>query len=353
MRITIVVPFVHLTGGIRVLFNYANWLHDEGHLVTVVYPLWPYRFHLKRSEQLLEFRKQLRSDVRIEWFDLRCRLVRVPFISNVFLPRADVILATSWPAIQSVARLDASRGKKVHILFHHESGTGPEELICRTYALPFHRICFARTVSGAIETRFGCQIQDVVSAGVDTARFFADGERTDDTVLMLYHTDPRKGAADGIEALTILRETLPDVRVRMCGTVRPQRLPSWISFDFHPLDADLRRLYSTSTVFLYPSRYEGFGLPPLEAMACGCPVVTTDVGAVAEFATDQRNALVVQPGDTRGMANALHRMLSDTRLRTDLAASGLETARKYALTVVAPRFGEALRSAEKSVLRPS
>lgn len=343
MRITLVLPFVNLTGGIRVLLDFANWLHDAGHRVTVVYPLWPYRFHFTRSDQLRELSKQLRTAPRVEWFDLRCRLRRVPCVTNVFLPRGDLVLTTSWPTVYDVTRLDASRGRKVHLVFHHESGTGPEDRVSATYALPFHRIAFSRVVRDSIEARFGCEIHQVIPAAVDTALFFPDGRPTRKTVLMLYHNDPRKGADDGIEALALLRTRLPDVEIRMCGTVRPERLPSSIPFDFRPTDAELRRLYSSSTVFLYPSRYEGFGLPPLESMACGCPVVTTEVGAVSEFAADRRNALVVQPGDVRGLADRLEELLLNPQLRSELSQRGLETATRYALTRVAPLFGEALR----------
>jgi len=346
---TFVVPFVNLTGGIRLLLDYANWLHDEGHLVTVVYPLWPYRYHLRQRDRLGEFRKQLGSAPRVEWFDLRCHLLRVPYIANRFMPRGDLVLATSWPTAHSVARLHASRGKKVHILFHHESGTGPEHRICATYRLPFHRITFSRSVRDTVEQQFACAIHGIVPAGVDTTLFFPDeGERSRNTVLMQYHNDPRKGAGDGVEALALLRKRLPAVQIRICGTVRPERLPSWIRFDFHPRDADLRRLYSTSTVFLYPSRYEGFGLPPLESMACACPVVTTDVGAVSEFAADRCNALVVPPRDVCGMADRLEELLLNPELRNGLSKRGLETAERYALKRVAPFFAEVLRHAFNS-----
>src|SRR5206468_2113922 len=148
-----------------------------------------------------------------------------------------------------------------------------------------------------------------VPNGVDTALFFPDGAVEANTVLLLFHPDPRKGAADGIEALSRLRERMPDVRVRVAGTVRPERLPSWMPFEFHPGDATLRRLYSTSAALLYPSRYEGFGLPPLEAMACGCPSVTTAVGAVPEFATDHVDARIVPAGDVDAMVKGLEELL--------------------------------------------
>ena len=345
MIITSVLPFVNLTGGVRVMLDYANRLHDEGHDVTVVYRLWPYRFHFTRGDQLSEFRRQLRMPARVEWFDLRCRLLRVPFIANTFLPRADLVLATSWPVAHDVAGLDRSRGKKIHILFHHESGTGPEERIRATYALPFHRISFSTSVRRLIEDRFACEIHDVVPAGVDTSLFFPDGAPAEPTVLMLYHDDPRKGAADGIAALTRVRDRVPRVSVQVCGTVRPRTLPDWMRFTFHPSDRELRRVYSTATVFLYPSRDEGFGLPPLEAMACGCPVVTTDVGAVSEFCVNRCNALVVSPSDVDGLARSVEELLANAALRSQLSARGLETANRYALAHTAPLFSAALSRA--------
>jgi glycosyltransferase involved in cell wall biosynthesis len=345
MTITIVIPFVNLTGGIRVVLEYANWLHDEGHDVVVVYPLWPYRFHFDRRDQLIEFRRQWREPARIDWFSLRCRLERVPFVSNAFLRRADVVAVTSWPAVHHVARLHASRGAKVHLLFHHESGTGPEQRIRQTYRLPFRRVAFSARVQAEVEARFACDVHERVPAGVDARVFFADGEPTGDTVLMLYHDDPRKGAEDGIAALARLRARLPHLTVRMCGTVPPRSLPSWIRFQLRPSDADLRRLYSTSAALLYPSRYEGFGLPPLEAMACGCPIVTTDVGAVAEFASDRCNALVVPPRDVDAMADRLEELLRNRVLRTALSARGLATAAQFDVSRTAPAFERALKEA--------
>lgn len=348
MTVTFVLPFINLTGGVRVLLDYANWLHDAGHDTTVVYPCWPYQFQYNRRQQWGEFQKHRRHDGQVSWFGLRCRLLRVPVVRTMFLPRADLVVATAWPTVHEVAGLHPSRGKKLHIVMHHESGTGPEETIRAIYRLPFHRIAFSQFVRHSIEERFGCPIRAVVPNGVDAALFFRDGRVEPRSVLFLYHPDPRKGADDGLDALCWLKERMPNLTVRICGTVRPARLPSWMDFEFHPADATLRKRYSTSAALLYPSRYEGFGLPPLEAMACGCPSVTTPVGAVPEFAVDRQNALIVPVGRVDLMVDRLEELLRDAALRQRLSENGLRTAERWSLATVAPLFEAALEEARRS-----
>ncbi len=92
-------------------------------------------------------------------------------------------------------------------------------------------------------------------------------------------------------------------------------------------DADLPALYSAARVLAYPSVYEGFGLPMLEAMACGTPVVTSTASCLPEVAGDA--ALLVPPTDVDALAAALDRALADEALRADLIAKGLARARQF------------------------
>lgn len=89
-------------------------------------------------------------------------------------------------------------------------------------------------------------------------------------------------------------------------------------------DDDLRCLYRMASAFAFPSRYEGFGLPPLEAMANGVPVVCSNAAALPETVGD--DALTVPAGDAPALADALHRVLTDGDLRERLRAGGRERA---------------------------
>lgn len=92
-------------------------------------------------------------------------------------------------------------------------------------------------------------------------------------------------------------------------------------------DADLPALYSAARVLAYPSIYEGFGLPMLEAMACGTPVVASTASCLPEVAGNA--ALLVPPTDVDALAAALDRSLTDEALRADLTAKGLARARQF------------------------
>jgi glycosyltransferase involved in cell wall biosynthesis len=92
-------------------------------------------------------------------------------------------------------------------------------------------------------------------------------------------------------------------------------------------EAHIGPLMAGAEAFLFPSIYEGFGMPIVEAMACGAPVLTADATATAEVAGDA--ALLVDPQDTRAIAAGINRLISDAPLREQLRAAGLERARAF------------------------
>jgi glycosyltransferase involved in cell wall biosynthesis len=94
-------------------------------------------------------------------------------------------------------------------------------------------------------------------------------------------------------------------------------------------DADLAALYRHATALLFVSRIEGFGLPVVEAMACGCPVITTRGGSLAEIAAD--GACVVDPEDHRAIAEAILGLTDDPSRRRELARRGIDRAADFSV----------------------
>ncbi|MEN9936086.1 MAG: hypothetical protein RLZZ387_2665 [Chloroflexota bacterium] len=117
-------------------------------------------------------------------------------------------------------------------------------------------------------------------------------------------------------------------RLRFVGYVDQAEQPLW---------------YAAATAFAFPSLYEGFGMPPLEAMACGTPVVVSSSSSLPEVVGDA--GLVVSPSDPEELADALRRVVTDAELRTELRARGLRQARRFSWRETAERTLDVYRQA--------
>ncbi|HEX6178246.1 MAG TPA: glycosyltransferase family 1 protein, partial [Thermoanaerobaculia bacterium] len=139
---------------------------------------------------------------------------------------------------------------------------------------------------------------------------------------------PRKGIADLVDAWRTLPAPRP--RLLLAGDRGWRtRIPDdagIVVLGFVSRER-LRDLYRGAIAFVYPSHFEGFGLPPLEAMACGAPVIATRTGAVPEFAGDA--AVLVPPADRDALRRALNRVIGDAALRQELRERGPERASHY------------------------
>jgi len=101
-------------------------------------------------------------------------------------------------------------------------------------------------------------------------------------------------------------------------------------------DATLAVLYRLASVYVFPSLYEGFGLPPLEAMAAGVPVITSNVSSLPEVVGDA--ALLIDPLDPGAIADAIARVLGDPALSADLVARGTERIKAFSWTRAVDRI---------------
>lgn len=189
----------------------------------------------------------------------------------------------------------------------------------------------------------------VIGVGVDVDTFspaegsLADGEPAGTTtprsarILAVASADvPLKGLAELIEAVAKLR-TGRDVELVVVGSARPQGaaaraitrlgLDDVVRFVSGISDQELANLFRSATVAAVPSRYEGFSLPAVEAMACGVPLVVTTAGALPEVTgADGLASLHVPPGDVEALAAALGRLLDDEPLRRRLGENGRRRA---------------------------
>lgn len=172
-------------------------------------------------------------------------------------------------------------------------------------------------------------------------------------VLALGSIEPRKNLTRLLEAWSRCSQELPeDVWLVLAGAkgkrlvfrdVNITRLPPRVYVAGHVPDEFLPELYSGALVFAYPSLYEGFGLPPLEAMSCGTATLTGNRTALPEVVGD--SALVVDPYDTDALADGITRLVSDQGLREALSQQGRRRAAQFTWERSASRTLQILQSA--------
>jgi glycosyltransferase involved in cell wall biosynthesis len=149
---------------------------------------------------------------------------------------------------------------------------------------------------------------------------------------------PRKNYGRLMEAVAALGPAYEDVQLVIAGgkgwldspifeTVQRLQLENRVHFTGYVADADVPVLYSDAVCTGYVSLYEGFGFPVVESMACGTPVVTSNVSSLPEVAGDA--ALTVDPYDVEAIADALRRVLDDSALRQRLVDDGFEQAARF------------------------
>lgn len=129
--------------------------------------------------------------------------------------------------------------------------------------------------------------------------------------------------------------------------VRRQRWAEDVILTGYVTDEDLPKLYRAATAFVYPSLFEGFGLPPVEAMACGTPVVTSNTSSLPEVVGEA--ALLVDPYDEQSLAAALLQITNDQPLRARLQENGIEQAQKFTWRAAAEKTLQLYREAHGTV----
>ena len=172
-------------------------------------------------------------------------------------------------------------------------------------------------------------------------------------VLFLGEARPYKNIGGIMEAFALAGDSLEHHRLVIAGRLGDQETPlrekarqlgiqaRTYFLGFVP-DEDLAKLYSACQVFVFASLYEGFGIPPLEAMACGAPVVLSDQSSLPEVGGDA--VVYANPYQTAAIAEGIRRVLSDTQLEANLRQRSLQRAQQFEQRSAARALYQGIRS---------
>jgi L-malate glycosyltransferase len=347
MRITFVLPSFGTKpmGGYRIVYQYANGLARRGDEVAIVHAAflepWQYGVPLAPGREPKVLIRGLVDIARgadgIAWqsIDPRVRLHFVPTLAASNVPDADVVVATAWRTAESVARSPERKGRQCYLIQHHEVWDAPAARVDATWRAPLTKIVIAEWLH-AKGLELGVDpslLLRLPGPGIDDGLFRVTRPLDDRPrrVAMLWSSARVKGGPDGVAALEEARRQVPDLRAVLFGVrPRPRHLPAWIDYAHNPSQAHLvDDVYNGSSIYLCPSWSEGWHLPPAEAMASGCALVSTEIDGVRDYAIAGQTALLADVGDTRGLAGRIVELCRDDGHRQRLARAGVELMRGF------------------------
>jgi glycosyltransferase involved in cell wall biosynthesis len=309
LRIVYVTRDTGIGGGHRVVFEHANRLAARGHDVELWSITGP-----------------------PDWFDLRVPVRTFESfgpLEEALDPLRAIKVATWWETNQPVWLASRRHGVGAAFVQDIETSYYPNDewhhgTILASYREELHTV----TTSGWNRERLEAMglHPEVVSPGIDLDVFRElDGvERRPDLVLGLGRSQPLKNLPLTLEAT----RRVGDAELVLFGAEPALGDEHGVGYVHRPSDEQVNRLLNEAAMFVQTSRHEGFCLPPLEAMAAGCPVVCTDAGGNRDYCRDGENCLITEP-TPEAVAAALRRVLSDAPLRERLVAAGLRTADEY------------------------
>ena len=324
------------TGGYKVVYEYANRLVADGYRVNIVYSgslFWKKKsLYFKLTNCVRYVQRLMKGYSGRRWFALDKR-VKEHFTFSLnyrHVPKSDIYVATSPYTAMYVK--DYPIDKKFYFIQDYENwGSVTDEILRSTYHYPLKKIVISNWLREIICG--GGELCEIIPNGFDFNYFRytkSIDERDKFIVVMLYHEMERKGCKYGFEALELVKQKYPQLRVTLFGTPeRPTDLPEWYEYYQRPDREMHNRIYNEAVIFLGTSNIEGWGLTVGEAMMCGAAVVCTDNKGYLEMAVHEENALVSPVRDAQGLADNIMRLIEDDELRCRLAINALEHIKQF------------------------
>jgi len=317
-------------GGTANVFRYANWLSDLGVDVAVY-----------------------SDDKPPDWIDVKGKFHYIKDCQERYSAiKEPVIIVYSVRKLQDLLFFGNPSEKVIYhfcqgIEEYHYGSSDYSALMASKpmfeflFSLPVGRLAVSPHIQDYFERNYNQKTHNIFN-GVDINFFRPQPKRAlNKTINILSSGNPLhafKGKLDIRKALNIIAKMRPDLQFNFtiaCGQNFDEQYFSWICNNFEAtlkltLSAEqMRQAYYDSDIYINSSWYEGFGLPTLEAMACGVPVIQADNQGLTGIVVDRKNCLLIPPNNPEKMAHAIITLVEDNGLRSNLIKNGIETAGKF------------------------
>lgn len=325
-------------------YQHANYLASRGHSIHILHMRASWLRPTPFGKKVLVHARYLLCRRRgPSWFPLSDQVIVRNYAGMRAdrVPPSDRVVATSVATAALVNQVTSHRKNGVYLIQGLEDFTLPKEQVFETWRLPMERVVVSRWLQDLAQQRG--LASTLIENGVDTSVFMAGDPTTmrRPSVLAMVSAHAYKRTDLVIELMRRLANEYPGVVLTTFGTCqRPKGLPPSAHHWRNPSLSQLVNLYQQSQVYVCTSDFEGFGLPALEAMACGCAVVSTENGGVRAFAGQA--AAYVERGSGQGLFQSVIQLLSSSTNRLRLVEKAAARVPELSLLESCRRFEEVI-----------
>ncbi|ACT04363.1 glycosyltransferase family 4 protein [Paenibacillus sp. JDR-2] len=312
IHVVYVLNHVGVCGGVKIIFEHANGLQKLGARVTLV-------SHFPKPD----------------WFPIETDYICVPFEIELAngIPDCDVIVATYWEHVNAcvgmgIAPVVYFEQGDFHLF--EDEGVSKEisVIVKKQYQMPAYILAVSGQISKIIHQKYERQ-STVCQNALNSSLFY--GKKTEATKKSMIIVGSEQAAFKGIKDLKAVYKAVlsKGYDIELIWITQHQPAEPLGRVYVSPSQEQIADLYREAFVYVSGSYYESFPLPPLEAMACGTPVVTTENVGVMEYAEDEYNCLIAQIGDIEKLTDNIVRLLEDQELYRELQENGYHTSSNY------------------------
>lgn len=319
LKITYLLESTELWGGNKVALEQAELLSNAGYRITI-----------------------LSKDAGPTWYPLKLPVTQVTNFDAATIPDSDIVIGTFWPTVK--AAFEAGKGIPVHLCQGYEAANKEllqlKDAIDEVYSYKIPKLTVSPHLDKFLKERFDAETY-YIGQTLNHNIFYPSRvpRHKKDSPFTILVVGPFEADVKNIPSALIGISIAKKRMNRPLHLIRSSQFPlsteeeemiKPAAYHFHVPFSSMGEIYRDADLLVSVSKEaEGFGLPALEAMACGVPVILSSIPSYRSFDAKQDYALFVEPSDTEALADAIVKLANDISLRDRLSRRGLEVAGKF------------------------
>lgn len=341
--ITFVLPGDGRSGGVRVTVLMANLLLKRGYQVRIVYPRSriSLRNRLARVISLVQLSKKPTGFLHEFTGDTQ----KYNRLDDLEYAPDEIVIAVGT---YSVADVRGMTKPVIKLRFNHGFPAKPDAIQDQAWRGRMPTITVSKTLVPRLEEQSGEPVLGVVPNGIQTEVYYPEPEGPHQGIGAVYNGHPNKAPEDMLDVLAEAHRRWPNVPQHIFSTERKPSSLAHAHYTRLPSADEARSIYNRCKIWLLTSRTEGLPGVVLEAMACGCVVISTDNDGSLEILRHGENGLIVKRGDLPAFYREIERVLSDEKLASKLSAGALTSIQQFTWQRAADKMEQVLRGLKKN-----